>query len=174
MGVAHSLRALSQGVGADTAPKPAEAGAPSITVSALSRDTSSEPVTILLPWSPTAGFAFPFVEGFGVAFVFCSFRPRPAFRIARWKTGSTNHLSGHFTSDHDSLFELPDFLGEARRPIRPTMSYWPTRVPLGLPCMRTSCAYPAWLRSIQYIRTANFLAMATFATPLPRRSFNRW
>jgi hypothetical protein len=43
-------------------------------------------------------------------------------------------------SDHDSLFGLPDFLGEARRPIRPTMSYWPTRVPLGLPCMRTNCA----------------------------------
>jgi hypothetical protein len=48
-------------------------GAPSITVSALSRDTSSEPVTILLPWSrPASGFDFPFVEGFGfgVAFVF--------------------------------------------------------------------------------------------------------
>ena len=46
---------------------------PCITVSALSRDTSSEPVTILLPWSrPASGFDFPFVEGFafGVAFVF--------------------------------------------------------------------------------------------------------
>jgi hypothetical protein len=33
--------------------------------------------------------------------------PRLAFRILRWKLGSTNHLSGHATSDHDSLFELP-------------------------------------------------------------------
>jgi hypothetical protein len=77
------------------------------------------------------------------------------------------------TSDHDSLFELPDLLGEARRPISPTMNYSFTRVAHGLPCMRTSCAYPAWLRNIQYIRTANFLAIATFATPVPRRNFNR-
>ena len=134
-------------------------------------------MTVLLLWSrPASGFDFPFVEGFGfgVAFVFCSFRPRLAFRILRWKTGSTNHLSGPFISDHDSLFELPDFLGEARRPISPTMSYCFTRVAHGLPCVRTSCAYPAWLRSIQYIRTANFLAIATFATPLPRRNFSRW
>jgi hypothetical protein len=116
-------------------------GAPSITVSALSRDTSSAPVAIPRLASVLAsGFAFPLVEGFGVAFVFCSFDQGSLFRIVQWKTGSTNHLSGHLTSDHDSLFELPDFLGEARRPIRPTMSYWPTRVPLGLPCMRTSCA----------------------------------
>jgi hypothetical protein len=39
--------------------------------------------------------------------------------------------------------------------------------------MRTSCAYPVWLRNSQYIRTANFLAIATFATPLPRRFFSR-
>jgi hypothetical protein len=43
-------------------------------------------------------------------------------------------------SDHDSLFRLPDFFGEARRPISPTMSYSFTRVAHGLPCMRTSCA----------------------------------
>src|ERR1700747_2431679 len=49
-------------------------GAPSITVSALSRDTSSAPVAILLPASVlVSGFAFPLVEGFGVAFVFGSF-----------------------------------------------------------------------------------------------------
>src|SRR5271157_4879335 len=113
-----------------------EGGPPSITVSALSRDTCTG-----------EGFDFPFVEGFGfavalgVAFaVALLMRPRPAFRILRWKFGSTNHLSGHSISDHDSLFRLPDSFGEARRPIRPTMSYWPTRVPLGQPCMRTSCA----------------------------------
>jgi hypothetical protein len=53
--------------------RPWKAGPPSITVSALSRDTSSEPVAILLLWSrPASGFDFPFVEGFGfgVAFVF--------------------------------------------------------------------------------------------------------
>jgi hypothetical protein len=139
-------------------------GAPSITVSALSRDTSSAPVAIPRLASVLAsGFAFPLVEGFGfgVAFVFLLIRPRLAFRIVRWKTGSTNHLSGHLTSDHDSWFELADFLGEARRPISPTMNYSFTRVAHGLPCMRTSCAYPAWLRNIQYIRTANFLAIAT-------------
>src|SRR5487761_56747 len=45
---------------------------------------------------------------------------------------------------------------------------------VGLPCMRaggTSCAAS---RIFQYSRTANFRAMATFATPLlPRRNFNR-
>jgi hypothetical protein len=119
-------------------------------------------------------FCFSLRRRFWCCFCFLLIRPRLAFRILQWKTGSTNHLSGHLTSDHDSLFELPDFLGEARRPISPTMNYSFTRVAHGLPCMRTSCAYPAWLRSIQYIRTANFLAIATFATPLPRRNFSRW
>ncbi len=77
---------------------------------------------------------------FWCCFCFLLIRPRLAFRIVRWKTGSTNHLSGHLTSDRDSLFELPDFLGEARRPISPTMNYSFTRVAHGLPCMRTSCA----------------------------------
>src|SRR5579883_1078336 len=46
--------------------KEAKGGAPSITVSALSRDTC--------PCEGFSGFAFPFVEGFGVgvAFDFCS------------------------------------------------------------------------------------------------------
>ncbi len=48
-----------------------------------------------------------------------------------------------------------------------------TRVPRGLPCLRTSCAYSAALRSIQYIRTANLRAMATLATACPLRNFNR-
>jgi hypothetical protein len=52
-----------------------QAGPPSITVSALSRDTSSH-----------EGFDFPFVEGFAfaVAIVFAH-RPRPALRITQWK-----------------------------------------------------------------------------------------
>jgi hypothetical protein len=56
---------------------------------------------------------FPFVEGFAfdVAFGFLAHRPRLAARILRWKAGSTNHLSGHGTSDHDSLFRLPDHSG---------------------------------------------------------------
>src|ERR1700674_3749755 len=85
--------------------RPRKDGAPSITVSALSRDTSNAPVAIPRPASVLAsGFAFPLVEGFAVAFAFLLIRPRLAFRIVRWKTGSTNHLSGHLTSDHDSLF----------------------------------------------------------------------
>ena len=58
---------------------------------------------------------FPFVEGFGVAlgWLLLLMRPRPTFRIVRWKLGSTNHLSGHGRSDHDSLFRLPDFFREA-------------------------------------------------------------
>src|SRR3974390_3011102 len=88
--------------------------------------------------------SFPFVE----SFCFCSccrsclalIAPRLALRILRWKFGFTNPLSGHSSSDHDSLFELPGPSGKARRPISPTMSYFSTRVAHGLPCMRTSCA----------------------------------
>ena len=47
------------------------------------------------------------------------------------------------------------------------------RVAPELPCMRTSCAYAAPRRSIQYIRTANLRAMATLATACPLRNFNR-
>src|SRR3974390_3289975 len=88
--------------------------------------------------------SFPFVEGFcfcsGPCFCFSLMPPRLAFRILRWKFGSTNHLSGLTLADHDSLFELPGPSGKARRPISPTMSYFSTRVAHGLPCMRTSCA----------------------------------
>src|SRR5712692_8842179 len=56
----------------------ARCGPPSITVSALSRDTSSGRVVNPLPSRHLAsGFAFPLVEGFGVAFVFCSFDQGP-------------------------------------------------------------------------------------------------
>ena len=68
------------------------------------------------------------------------------------------------------LFLFPE---EAGRPIKKTIGF---RLPRKLP------GYPAWepaalgwaaSRSFQYSRTANFRAMATFATPLPRRNFNR-
>jgi hypothetical protein len=49
----------------------------------------------------------------------------------------------------------------------------PIRVAPELPCMRTSCAYAAPLRSIQNIRTANLRATATLAIACPRRNFNR-
>jgi len=79
---------------------PRMSGAPSITVSALSRDTSS-----------AEGFAFdfPFVEGFafGVAFAFCSCHQGPLAESRGGSFGSTSHLFGHCTSDHDSLFRLP-------------------------------------------------------------------
>src|SRR4029077_10837274 len=54
-------------------------------------------------------FCFSLRRRFWCCFCFLLIRPRLAFRILQWKTGSTNHLSGHLTSDHDSLFELPDF-----------------------------------------------------------------
>jgi hypothetical protein len=49
----------------------------------------------------------------------------------------------------------------------------PTTGPAGLPCMRADGAGCAASRSFQYSRTANFRAMATLPTPLPRRNFNR-
>jgi hypothetical protein len=72
------------------------------------------------------------------------------------------------------LFELLFlFLEEAGRPIKKTIGF---RLPRDLP----GC--PAWERAARaallhaasnYSRTANFRAMITFATPLPRRNFNR-
>src|SRR5271157_2012029 len=90
------------------------------------------------------GFDFPFVEGFdfGVAFAFafCSCHQGPLTESCGGTTGSTNHLFDRLLPTMIRCSDSPTFLGEARCPIRPTMSYWPTRVPLGLPCMRTSCA----------------------------------
>jgi len=42
-----------------------------------------------------------------------------------------------------------------------------------LPCMRAGGTRLLCLRNLQYSRTANFRAMATFATAVPRRNFNR-
>jgi len=61
----------------------------------------------------------------------------------------------------------------SKAPNQPSDGAASTRVGPGLPCLRTSCAYAAPLRSIQYIRTANFRATATLATACPLRNFNR-
>jgi len=61
----------------------------------------------------------------------------------------------------------------SKAPNQPSDGVASTRVAPGRPCLRTSCAYAAPRRSIQYIRTANFRAMATLATACPLRNFNR-
>src|SRR5437764_11847911 len=79
-------------------------GPPSITVSALSRDTSSSEGIL--------GFDFPFVEGFdfGVAFDLCSFDQGP---LSESRGGTWFHQPSirSLDSDHDSLFRLPNCSG---------------------------------------------------------------
>jgi hypothetical protein len=91
--------------------KPRRIGPPCVVVSAESWATLYNRVGVVKRHlDPRRVLTFPFVEGFGVALgvaVALLMRPRPAFRILRWTFGSTNHLSGHSTSDHDSLFRLP-------------------------------------------------------------------
>ena len=58
------------------------------------------------------------------------------------------------------LYQLPDTLA-------PTKSF------SGLPCMRDDGTALFCLHSFQHSRTANFRAIATFATAEPRRNFNR-
>jgi hypothetical protein len=79
-----------------------------------------------------------------------------------------------FNADHDSYSELPLHLQrEAGRSITRTIDFRLTRVYSGYPaCEPTALACLA-SRSFQYRRTANFLAMATLATALPRRNFRR-
>jgi len=48
-----------------------------------------------------------------------------------------------------------------------------TKVRAGLPDMRTGDVAAFIWRSVQYIRTAKWRAMATLATFAPRRNFNR-
>src|SRR5260370_10911461 len=70
------------------------------------------------------------------------------------ESGSTNHLFGH---------QLPTMILSSdaaiargsKAPNQASDELTFTRVPPGLPCLRTSCAYSAPLLSIQYIRTAN-------------------
>jgi len=59
-------------------------------------------------------------------------------------------------------FSDPAIARGSKAPNQPSDELASTRVAPGLPCLRTSCAYAAPLRSIQYIRTANLRAMATF------------
>ena len=87
-------------------------------------------------------------------------------------SGSTNHLFGHQLPTMIHFSDTAIARG-SKAPNQPSDPACGTRVAPGLPCMRTSCAYSAPLRSIQYIRTANLRAMATFATACPRRNFNR-
>jgi hypothetical protein len=49
----------------------------------------------------------------------------------------------------------------SKAPNQPSDGLASTRAAPRLPCLRTSCAYAAPPRSIQYIRTANLRAMAT-------------
>jgi len=76
--------------------------------------------------------------------------------------------------DHDSFSELPLRLqGEAGRSINLSMDGGPPRKCPSYPACEPVARGRAASRSIQYNRTANLRAMATFATPLPRRNFNR-
>ena len=85
---------------------------------------------------------------------------------------STNHV---FDLQQKTIIRSPNSLlncegGRALNQLGDRLS--PTTGVPGLPCMRadgTGCA----ARSFQYSRTVNFRAMATLATALPRRNFNR-
>ena len=88
------------------------------------------------------------------------------------ETGSTNHLFGHVLPTMIRFSDTAIARG-SKAPNQPSDELAFTRVAPGLPCLRTSCAYSAPLRSIQYIRTANLRAMATLATACPLRNFNR-
>jgi len=87
-------------------------------------------------------FVFSFVGGFCFCCCFCSslIDQGPLSESRGGSLGSTSHLFGHLTSDHDSLFRLPDYSGRQGAPISLTVIYCCTRVALELPCMRTSCA----------------------------------
>jgi len=73
-------------------------------VSALSRDT----------WT-SEGFDFPFEE---ILLCFLLIDQGPLSESCGARFGSTSHLFGHSTPDHDSLFRLPA-LREARRSNQP-------------------------------------------------------
>ena len=79
-----------------------------------------------------------------------------------------------FAADHDSYSELPFHLrGEAGRSITHTIDFRLTRVYSGYPACEPAALGCLTSRNFQYSRTANFLAMATLATALPRRNFSR-
>jgi len=77
------------------------------------------------------------------------------------------------TPDHDSLFELPSlFPGEAGCSTILSMDFGPPRKSPGYPAYEPAALGCPASRSFQYSRTANFRAMATLATALPRRNFS--
>ncbi len=88
-------------------------------------------------------------------------------------SGSTSHLFGHGDSDHDLFFGLLRLLGGGRAPNQNHDGLASTTELFGLPGRLTRCACFSGVRNIQYILTASFLAMATFAIRAPRRNFNR-
>ena len=71
------------------------------------------------------------------------------------------------------VFELPCFKGrQGAQSISSIGLRLPRDVP-GYPACEPAAQALFCLRSFQYSRTANFRAMATFATAVPRRNFNR-
>jgi hypothetical protein len=88
-------------------------------------------------------------------------------------SGSTSHLFGHFNSDHDLFFGLPRAIGGGKTPNQDRDGLASTIELPGLSCRLTRCACGSGVRNIQYILTASFRAMATFAMRAPRRNFNR-
>ena len=130
--------------------------------SALSRDTNSLRAAKLV-------FLFTYKDLF--SFFFLHFDQGSLVNPAV-DSGSTNHLFGHRLPTMILSSDTAIARG-SKAPNQPNDGLASTRVAPGLPCLRTSCAYAAPLRSIQYIRTANLRAMATLATACPLRNFNR-
>ena len=132
-----------------------------MTLSALSRDTYSVRAT-------DSSFLFLLKRAFAVSFILTKAR---CVNLAV-ESGSTSHLFG---LGHPTMIHFSDaaIARGSKAPNQPSDELASTRVAPGLPCLRTSRAYSAPLRSIQYIRTANLRAMATFATACPLRNFKR-
>src|SRR5271154_7005340 len=88
------------------------------------------------------------------------------------ESGSTSHLFG---LEHPTMIHYSDaaIARGSQAPNQASDELASIRGPFGLPGLRTSCAYSAPLRSIQYIRTANLRARATLAIACPRRNFKR-
>jgi hypothetical protein len=140
---------------ANAASKPA----PSMTLSALSRDTSG--------WRAAgSSFWFLLTRAFAVSFIWT--KVRCLNRAV--ESASTSHPCGHRGTDHDSLFRRRDRAREQRHPFSLTMNLRPPAWPSGLPCLRTSSRQAASLRRIEYTRAANLRAMATLATACPLRN----
>jgi hypothetical protein len=114
-------------------PTPGLSGPPSITLSALSRDT----------WT-REGFDLLFVEGLPLPLLLPLLFAHAT--KARFQNPAVERVVPPTIYPVTVLptmircSDSPTFFREARRPISPTMTYCFTRVAHGLPCMRTSCA----------------------------------